>query len=66
VESSCKLSNEPSGSIKCWEYRVAAQLVASRAVLGSTELVSPYSWLYGDGFMKTIQLINVSCMGKGK
>jgi hypothetical protein len=41
VESSCKLGNEPSGSIKMLEfYRVAAQLVASRAVLSSTELVS--------------------------
>jgi hypothetical protein len=39
VESSCELGNEPSGSIKCWDYRVAAQLVASRAVLSSTELV---------------------------
>jgi hypothetical protein len=37
------LGNEPSGSIKCWgNYRVAAQLVASREVLTSTELVS---WL---------------------
>jgi hypothetical protein len=41
VESSCKLGNEPSGSIKMLGiYRVAAQLVASRAVLSSTELVS--------------------------
>jgi hypothetical protein len=41
VESSCELSNEPSCSIKCWEStRVAAQLVASRVVLSSTELVS--------------------------
>jgi hypothetical protein len=40
VESSCELGNEPSGSIKCWERRMAAQLVASRVVLGSTELVS--------------------------
>jgi hypothetical protein len=41
VESSCKLGNEPSGSIKCWvTYRVAAHLVASQVVLSSTELVS--------------------------
>jgi hypothetical protein len=41
VESSCKLGNEPSGSIKMLgKDRVAAQLVASRVVLSSTELVS--------------------------
>jgi hypothetical protein len=40
VESSCKLGNELSGSIKCWELRVTAQVVASRVVLSSTELVS--------------------------
>jgi hypothetical protein len=41
VESSCELSNEPSGSIKMLGiYRVAAQLVASRVVLSSTALVS--------------------------
>jgi hypothetical protein len=41
AESSCNLGNEPSGSIKLLGiYRVAAQLVASRAVLSSTELVS--------------------------
>jgi hypothetical protein len=40
VESSCELGNEPSGSIKYWETTVVtAQLVASRAVLSSTELV---------------------------
>jgi hypothetical protein len=39
VDGSCKLGNEPSGSINAGNYRVAAQLVASRAVLGSTELV---------------------------
>jgi hypothetical protein len=39
VESSCELGNEPSGSMKCWgNYRVAAQLVASRVALSSTEL----------------------------
>jgi hypothetical protein len=39
VESSCKLGNETSGSIKMLGmYRVAAQLAASRAVLSSTEL----------------------------
>jgi hypothetical protein len=41
VKSSCELGNEPSGSIKMpGIYRVAAQLVASRVVLSSTELVS--------------------------
>jgi hypothetical protein len=39
-KSSCERGNEPSGSIKMLgNYRVAAQLVASRVVLGSTELV---------------------------
>jgi hypothetical protein len=41
MESSCELGNEPSGSIKMvGNYRVAAHLVASRAVLSSTELFS--------------------------
>jgi hypothetical protein len=41
VESSCKLGNEPSGSINMLGiYRMAAQLVASRVVLSFTELVS--------------------------
>jgi hypothetical protein len=41
VESSCELGTEPPGSIKMLGiYRVAAQLVASRVVLSSTELVS--------------------------
>jgi hypothetical protein len=41
VESSCELGNEPSASIKMLGiYRAAAQLVASRVVLSSTELVS--------------------------
>jgi hypothetical protein len=40
VESSCELGNEPSGSINAGNYREAAQVVASRAVLSSTELVS--------------------------
>jgi hypothetical protein len=41
VESSCELGNEPSGSIKMLEIcRVAAQLVASRVVLRSIELIS--------------------------
>jgi hypothetical protein len=41
VKSSCELGNEPSGSIKMLGIcRVAAQLAASRVVLGSTELVS--------------------------
>jgi hypothetical protein len=44
VESSCELGNEPSGSIKMLGiYRVAAQVVASRAVLSSTELVKDIS-----------------------
>jgi hypothetical protein len=38
---SCERGNELSGPIKCREiYRVAAKLVASRAVLSSIELVS--------------------------
>jgi hypothetical protein len=43
VESSCECGYEPSGGIGCWEttYQVSAQLVASRAVLCSIELVSP-------------------------
>jgi hypothetical protein len=40
MESSCKLGNEPSSSINAGNYRMAAQLVASRVVLSSTELVS--------------------------
>jgi hypothetical protein len=41
VESSCECGYEPSGSIKCWgNYQVATQLVASRVVLSSIELVS--------------------------
>jgi hypothetical protein len=41
VESSCELGNEPLGYIKMLGiYRVAAQLVASREVLSSKELVS--------------------------
>jgi hypothetical protein len=36
----CELGNEPSGSIKCWELPMVAQVVASRAVLSFTELVS--------------------------
>jgi hypothetical protein len=39
VGSSCERGNELSGSIKLLRiYRVAAQLVASRVVLNSTEL----------------------------
>jgi hypothetical protein len=39
-ESSCECGNEPSCSIKYWEtYEVATQLVVSRVVLSSTELV---------------------------
>jgi hypothetical protein len=41
VESSCELGNEPSRFHKMLgNNRVAAQLVASRVVLGSTELVT--------------------------
>jgi hypothetical protein len=36
----CELGNEPSGSINAGNYRMAAQLVASRVVFGPTELVS--------------------------
>jgi hypothetical protein len=44
VESSCEFGNKPSGSIKMLGiYRVAAQLVATRVVLRSTELVKVYS-----------------------
>jgi hypothetical protein len=40
-ESSCEFDIEPSGSIKCWEsYQEISQLVASRVVLSSIELVS--------------------------
>jgi hypothetical protein len=41
VESSCELGNEPSSSKNAGNYRVAAQVVASRVVLSSTELVMP-------------------------
>jgi hypothetical protein len=41
VESPCKRGSETSGSIKMLGmYRMAAQLVASRVVLSSTDLVS--------------------------
>jgi hypothetical protein len=41
LESSCELGTETSGSIKLLgNYRMAAQLVASRVVFSSTELVS--------------------------
>jgi hypothetical protein len=40
VESSCECCNEPSSSIKFWEsYGVATQLVTSRVVLSSIQLV---------------------------
>jgi hypothetical protein len=39
VESSCELGNELRVPLNAGNYRVAAQLVASRAVLSSTELV---------------------------
>jgi hypothetical protein len=35
MEGSCELGNEPSGSIKCWDVRVAAQLAASQEGLSS-------------------------------
>jgi hypothetical protein len=40
VESSFELGNEPSCSKNAGNYRMAAELVASREVLSSTELVS--------------------------
>jgi hypothetical protein len=40
VESSCECGNETSGSIKCWNYRVATQLQDSRLLLSSIEIVS--------------------------
>jgi hypothetical protein len=40
VERSCECGYEPSGSINAGNYQVAAQLVASRVVLSSIELVS--------------------------
>jgi hypothetical protein len=49
VKSSYKLGNEPSGSIKMLGiYRVAAQLVASRVVLSSTELLITKQQVYHD------------------
>jgi hypothetical protein len=44
VESSCECGNEHLGSIKSWDtmYQAATQLVASRVVLSSTELIG---WL---------------------
>jgi hypothetical protein len=30
VEGSCEHGNEPSGSLKCWEIRVAERLAASQ------------------------------------
>jgi hypothetical protein len=55
VESSYESGNEPSGSIKCWgTYRVAAQLMASRVVLSSTELVS-YNIIHNIMFIKCNQ-----------
>jgi hypothetical protein len=38
VESSCECGNEPSGSLE--NYQVVTQLVLSRVVLSSIELVS--------------------------
>jgi hypothetical protein len=35
VEGSCEHSNEPPGSVKCWEVLEAAQFVASQKGLGS-------------------------------
>jgi hypothetical protein len=40
VESSCEFGIEPLGSVKYWgNYQVATQLVASRVVPSSVELV---------------------------
>jgi hypothetical protein len=39
--SSCEFGNQPSSPTKCWgNYQVATQLVVSRIVLSSIELVS--------------------------
>jgi hypothetical protein len=38
-ESSCECGNEPLGSIKCWELLSATQLVPTREVLSSIELL---------------------------
>jgi hypothetical protein len=47
VQSSCEHGNEHSGSIKMLDiYRVAAQLMASRVVLSSTESVSSLGTKY--------------------
>jgi hypothetical protein len=41
VESSCEFGIEPTGSMKSWEsFEWPKQLVASRVVLSSIELVS--------------------------
>jgi hypothetical protein len=43
VEGSCENSNEPLGSIKCWEiHKVAEQLAASQGGLISIELASTW------------------------
>jgi hypothetical protein len=64
VKSSCERGNEPSGSRKMLgNYRVAAQLVASRAVLSSTELVSQlgeYSVCGTEGRFSVLQISSSS------
>jgi hypothetical protein len=37
---SCEHSNEPSGSINCWDVLVAAQLAFSQEGLSSMKLVN--------------------------
>jgi hypothetical protein len=63
VDISCELINEPSGSIKC---RMAAQLVASRAVLSSTELVMSSSNVMAQLYLQAsglFSLLSVSPTG---
>jgi hypothetical protein len=48
VEDPCEHGNEPSGSIKWWEFlRVAVKLMASQEVLSSVELdIALHSKIY--------------------
>jgi hypothetical protein len=60
VESSCELGNEPSGSIKMLGIcRVAAQLVASRVVFSSTELVGKIKQrrMVSSGLLRCVALV---------
>jgi hypothetical protein len=85
VESSCERGNGPSGSIKYWvicnilgNYRVAAQLLASRVVLSSTELVyilelqtyefhksSDYEQIHHSDMAKAYGIITSNCKLRG-